>query len=53
MMAGSTVHLDEVAAPEILDPRQIKGLHSGLCSWNVLAMLANHVNGGQSARFGA
>jgi hypothetical protein len=31
-MAGSTIDLDEIASPEILDPRQVEGLHSGLCS---------------------
>ena len=38
-MAGSTIDLDEIATPEILDPRQVKGLHSGLCSQNVLGDL--------------
>jgi hypothetical protein len=32
MMAGGTIDLDEIATPEILDPRQVKGLHSGLYS---------------------
>ncbi len=36
-MAGGTIDLDEVAMPEVLDPRQVKGLHSGLCSRNVLS----------------
>jgi hypothetical protein len=27
-MAGSAIDLDEIATPEILDPSQIKGLHS-------------------------
>jgi hypothetical protein len=26
-MAGSTIDLDEIASPEILDPRQVEGLH--------------------------
>jgi hypothetical protein len=30
MLAGSTIDLDEIAKPEILDPRQVKGMHSGL-----------------------
>jgi hypothetical protein len=45
MMAGDTIDLDEIATPEILDPRQVKGLHSGLCSCNVLGALAVFVNG--------
>jgi hypothetical protein len=44
-MAGSTIDLDEIAMPEILDPRKVKGLHSGLCSRNVLRALADLVNG--------
>ena len=28
-MAGSAIDLDEIAMPEILDPRQVKGMHSG------------------------
>jgi hypothetical protein len=43
VMAGGTIDLDEIAMPEVLDPRQIKGLHSGLCSWNVLGALAGFV----------
>jgi len=31
--------------PEILDPRQVKGLDSALCSGNVLGVLAGFVNG--------
>jgi hypothetical protein len=30
---GGAIDLDEIAPPEILDPRQVKGL--GLRSWNV------------------
>jgi hypothetical protein len=45
MMAGGTIDLDQIAMPEILDPRQVKGLHSSLCSWNVLGALAEFVNG--------
>jgi hypothetical protein len=45
MMAGGTIDLDEIAMPEILDPRQVKGLHSSLCSWNVLRALRGLVNG--------
>jgi hypothetical protein len=45
MLAGGAIDLHEVALPEILDPRQVKGLHSGLCSWNVLGALAGFVNG--------
>jgi hypothetical protein len=26
--------------PEVLDPRQVKGLHSGVCPGNVLGVLA-------------
>jgi hypothetical protein len=37
MMAGGAIDLDEIAAPEILDPSQVQGLHSGLRSWNVLS----------------
>jgi hypothetical protein len=44
MMAGGAIDLDEIATPEILDPRQVKGLHSGLCSLNVLGALAGFVN---------
>jgi hypothetical protein len=29
-----TIDLDEIAMPEILDPRQVKGLHCRLGSWN-------------------
>jgi hypothetical protein len=36
VMAGSAIDLDEIATPEILDPCQVEGLHSGLCSWYVL-----------------
>ena len=35
-MAGGAIDLDEVAPPEILDPRQVQRPHSGLCSRNVL-----------------
>jgi hypothetical protein len=44
-MAGSTIDLDEIATSEILDPRQIEGLHSGVCSRNVLTEAAELVNG--------
>ena len=27
VMAGGTIDLDEIASPEILDPRQVEGLH--------------------------
>jgi hypothetical protein len=43
--AGGAIDLDEIATPEILDPRQVKGLHFGLCSRNVLRTLAGFVNG--------
>jgi hypothetical protein len=43
--AGGTIDLNEIATPEILDPRQVKGLHSGLCTRNVLRALAGVVNG--------
>jgi hypothetical protein len=37
VMAGSTIDLDEIASPEILDPRQVEGLHiPNLCSCIVL-----------------
>jgi hypothetical protein len=45
MMAGGTIDLAEIAMPEILDPRQVKGLHSGLCSRSVLKAVADLVNG--------
>ena len=45
MRAGGAIDLDEIAMPEILDPRQVKGLHSGLRSRNVLGVLADLVNG--------
>jgi len=45
MTAGGTIDLDEIAMPEILDPRQVKGLDSALCSGNVLGVLAGFVNG--------
>jgi hypothetical protein len=44
VMAGGTIDLDEIATPEVLDPRQVKGLHSGRCSRNVLGALAGLVN---------
>jgi hypothetical protein len=44
-MADGAIDLDEIATPEILYPRQVKGLHSGLRSWNVLGALAGFVNG--------
>jgi len=44
-MAGGTIDLDEIAMPEVLDPRQVKELHSGLRSRNVLGALAGFVNG--------
>ena len=28
-MAGGAIDLDEIATPEILEPRQVEGLHSG------------------------
>src|SRR3984893_9041195 len=31
---GRTIDLDEITTPQILNPRQIQGLHSGLRSWN-------------------
>ena len=43
-MAGGTIDLNEIAMPEIPDPRQVKGLHSSLCSWNVLRALRGFVN---------
>jgi hypothetical protein len=43
MMAGCAIDLHEVAPPEILDPRQVKGLNSGLCSWNALETFAGFV----------
>jgi hypothetical protein len=45
MLAGSAIDLHEIVMPEILDPRQVKGLHSGLCPRNVLGMLAGFVDG--------
>jgi hypothetical protein len=36
VMAGSTIDPDEIATPEILDPRQVQREHSGLRSRNVL-----------------
>ena len=45
MMAGGTIDLDEIATPEVFDPRQVKGLHFGLCSRNVLRTLAGFVSG--------
>jgi hypothetical protein len=42
---GGTIDLDEIAMPEILNPRQVKGLHSGISSLNVLDVLAGFVNG--------
>jgi len=45
VMAGNTIELDEIAPPEILDPRHVQGHHSrDLCSWNVLRTLAGLVN---------
>jgi hypothetical protein len=44
MMAGCAIDLDEIATPEIRDPRQVQGLHSDLCSWNVRGMLARFVD---------
>jgi|SRR5208282_1133820 len=45
VMAGSTIHLDEGAPPEIFDPRQLQGEHSGRRSRNVPITLAGFVNG--------
>jgi hypothetical protein len=45
-MAGGAIDLDEVALPEILDPRQLKGLHSGF----VPGALAGFVNGDHAGR---
>jgi hypothetical protein len=45
VMAAGAVDVDKIAMPEILDPCQVKGLHSGLCSPNVLGVLADLVNG--------
>jgi hypothetical protein len=44
VMASGAIDLDEIATPEILDPRQVQGLHSDLCSWNVRGMLARFVD---------
>jgi hypothetical protein len=35
-MAGGAIDLHDIAAPEILDPRQVQGQHSGLRSRIVL-----------------
>jgi hypothetical protein len=44
--AGGAIDLDEIAMPEILDPRQVKGAaYSGPRSRNVLRALADLVNG--------
>jgi len=45
MMAGGAIDPDKIAKPKILNPRQVKRLHSGLCSWNVLIMLAGSSTG--------
>jgi hypothetical protein len=45
-LAGGTIDLHEIAMPEILDPRQVKGLQSGLCSW----ALVGFVNGDHVSR---
>ena len=47
MMAGGTIDLHEVALPEVLDPRGVKGKHSRtFCSWYVpYARRRAHVNG--------
>jgi hypothetical protein len=42
---GCAIDLDEIATPEILDPRYVKGPHSGLCFLNAMGMLAGFVNG--------
>jgi hypothetical protein len=39
--SGRTIDLDEVTTPQILNPRQIQGLHSGLRSWNCPPGLVN------------
>jgi hypothetical protein len=44
MMARGTIDLDQIAMPEVLDPRQVNGLHSSLCSWNVLRVVRGFVN---------
>jgi hypothetical protein len=38
-LRGRAIDLDEIAMPEIFDPRQVKWLRSGLCSLNVLGAL--------------
>ena len=43
MMAGCAIDLDEIATPKTRDPRQVKGLNSGLCSWNALETFAGFV----------
>jgi hypothetical protein len=41
VVAGRTIDLDEITTPQILNPRQIQGLHSGLRSWNCPRGLVN------------
>jgi hypothetical protein len=43
MMASGAIDLEEIATPKIRDPRQVKGLNSGLCSWNALETFAGFV----------
>jgi hypothetical protein len=42
---GGAIDLEKIATPEILDPRQVQGLHPGLRSRNVLETLADLVYG--------
>jgi hypothetical protein len=41
MMAGSAIDLNEIASPQILDPCQVEGLHSGVSVPGALADLVN------------
>jgi hypothetical protein len=43
-MAAGAIDLDEIATPEVLDPRQVEGLHSSLRSRNVLRVLRSLAN---------
>jgi hypothetical protein len=46
MMANGAIDLDEIATPEIPDPRQVEELHPGLSSRKVLAAIAGSSTSG-------
>ena len=53
VMAGGAIDPEEIATPEIVDPRQVQRQHPGLRSRNVLRALADLVNGTQPSKHAA